>query len=88
MISDDDAARLYGINRAINEVKEALGTETNAAMDDMLWLIDKWKETQVLANRYHQALEQIDCHIRSTPYPVPHIVDTLKRTLPEYKEAK
>jgi hypothetical protein len=30
------------------------------------------------------ALREIDNHIRSTSDPIPHIVDTLKKNLPEY----
>ena len=32
-----------------------------------------------------EALRQVDTHIRATPDPVPYIVDTLKRALPEYR---
>jgi DNA repair exonuclease SbcCD ATPase subunit len=31
------------------------------------------------------ALREIDTHIRSTPDPIPYIIETLKRSLPEYK---
>jgi chromosome segregation ATPase len=34
--------------------------------------------------KYESALREIDTHIRSTPEPVPYIIETLKRTLPEY----
>jgi len=34
--------------------------------------------------RYLFALREIDVHIRSTDNPVPYIVKTLKRVLPEY----
>lgn len=86
MITDKDADRLYDIVRAIEEAKQVLGEEHNAAMDDMLWLIEKWKESRELASRYQYTLREIDTHIRSTPEPVPYIIETLKRTLPEYKE--
>lgn len=33
-----------------------------------------------------EGLREIDTHIRSTPEPVQHIVETLKRVLPEYQE--
>ena len=33
-----------------------------------------------------EALREIDTHIRSTSEPVPYIIETLKRVLPEYKE--
>lgn len=36
--------------------------------------------------RYREALEKIDTHIRSTSEPIPYIIETLKNTLPEYKE--
>lgn len=32
------------------------------------------------------ALREIDTHVRATSDPIPHIVETLKRTLPEYAE--
>lgn len=41
-------------------------------------------------DRLEYALRRIDANIRSTPDPVPYIVETLKRTLkrtlPEYEE--
>jgi hypothetical protein len=33
-----------------------------------------------------EALREIDTHIRATSEPIPHIVATLKRVLPEYAE--
>jgi len=33
-----------------------------------------------------EALRYIDTHIRSTHEPIPYIVETLKRVLPEYQE--
>ena len=38
------------------------------------------------AGFYEDALREIDMHIRSTPEPVPYIIETLKRTLPEYND--
>ncbi|MNR58348.1 hypothetical protein D3C85_1793230 [compost metagenome] len=35
---------------------------------------------------YINALREIDTHIRSTSEPVAYIIETLKNTLPEYKE--
>jgi hypothetical protein len=32
------------------------------------------------------ALREIDTHIRSDKEPIPYIIETLKKTLPEYKE--
>lgn len=32
-----------------------------------------------------EALREIDTHIRATSDPVPYIIETLKRTLPEYQ---
>jgi hypothetical protein len=37
-------------------------------------------------NIYRKALQEIDIHIRSTNDPIPYIIQTLKETLPEYKE--
>jgi predicted nucleic acid-binding Zn-ribbon protein len=34
---------------------------------------------------YEDALREIDVHIRATPEPVPYIIDTLKKVLPEYE---
>lgn len=36
--------------------------------------------------RLTEALREIDTHIRATSDPIPHIVATLKRVLPEYVE--
>jgi vacuolar-type H+-ATPase subunit I/STV1 len=33
-----------------------------------------------------EALREIDTHIRSTSEPIPYIVETLKKTLPEYED--
>lgn len=38
------------------------------------------------AEQYVEALRDIDTHIRSTPEPVPHIINTLKETLPEFND--
>lgn len=38
------------------------------------------------AKRFREALEKVDIHIRSTSDPVPYIIETLKSTLPEYKD--
>lgn len=34
---------------------------------------------------YLKVLREIDTHIRSTSEPIPHIIETLKVTLPEYQ---
>lgn len=44
--------------------------------------VEKAKQAQ----RYEKALRMIDGHIRSTKEPIPHIAETLKAVLPEYKE--
>lgn len=44
------------------------------------------EELEVESKQYRKALEKIDTHIRSTSDPAPHIIQTLKDTLPEYKE--
>lgn len=38
------------------------------------------------AERYLESLRDIETHIRSTPEPVPHIINTLKETLPEFND--
>jgi predicted nucleic acid-binding Zn-ribbon protein len=43
------------------------------------------QKAQVKVERYENALREIDTHIRSTPEPIPYIIQTLKATLPEYK---
>jgi hypothetical protein len=50
------------------------------------YLISEVKQLRVESDKYKYALQRIDCHIRSTPEPIPYIVETLKRTLNEYKE--
>lgn len=48
--------------------------------------IERAQAAEVEARRLREALEKIDIHIRSTSDPVPHIIQTLKKTLPEYKD--
>lgn len=36
-------------------------------------------------NTFINALREIDTHLRSTKDPLPYIIETLKKTLPEYK---
>ncbi|MDC0763434.1 hypothetical protein POF51_22170 [Brevibacillus sp. AG] len=43
------------------------------------------EELETESKRLREALEKVDVHIRSTSDPVPHIIQTLKNTLPEYK---
>lgn len=47
--------------------------------DDLKWLLNQ-------VEKYENALMEIDTHIRSDAYPEKYIVDTLKNTLPEYRE--
>lgn len=51
---------------------------------------DQWRvDAEVLSDesaQYLRALREIDTHIRATSDPIPHIVATLKRELPEYDE--
>lgn len=44
------------------------------------------EELEAESKRYRKALEKIDNHIRSFSEPTPHIIQTLKDTLPEYKD--
>lgn len=39
-----------------------------------------------MTKKYLEALREIDTHIRSTSAPIPHIINTLINTLPEYKQ--
>lgn len=48
--------------------------------------IDRAVSLEKEVGMLRDALEKIDIHIRSTGDPVPHIIQTLKDTLPEYKE--
>ncbi|MFY0516284.1 hypothetical protein ACOMCU_00440 [Lysinibacillus sp. UGB7] len=53
----------------------------------MLMVVDKFVYRE-LAKRHTdiiKVLRNIDNHIRSTPEPVPYIVEELKAVLPEYK---
>jgi conjugal transfer/entry exclusion protein len=43
-------------------------------------------QAQAKAEKYENALREIDTHIRSTSEPVSYIIQTLKETLPEYTE--
>jgi predicted nucleic acid-binding Zn-ribbon protein len=42
------------------------------------------QQAQAKAEKYENALREIDTHIRSTSEPVSYIIQTLKETLPEY----
>ncbi|MEK5414336.1 hypothetical protein [Paenibacillus sp. FSL L8-0708] len=44
---------------------------------------DEWAARALI---FYEALREIDTHIRATSVPIPHIVATLKRVLPEYAE--
>jgi len=44
---------------------------------------DEWAARALI---FYEALREIDTHIRATSHPIPHIVATLKRVLPEYSE--
>ena len=48
--------------------------------------VKKFLEMDEQIKRYEEALRRIDTHIRSTPNAIPYIVETLKKTLPEYKD--
>lgn len=50
------------------------------AATDAIWLIKQAEK----AEEYLEALRDIETHIRATPEPIPHIMDTLKKTLPEF----
>lgn len=61
--------------RFITEAREALP-----------YWIQRAVAAEAEAQRFRAALEKIDIHIRSTSDAVPHIIETLKRALPEYKD--
>lgn len=50
--------------------------------------LDAIKEMMIINSnlvvKYEDALREIDCHILSTTDPVQYIIETLKKTLPEY----
>ncbi|MNC70274.1 hypothetical protein D3C75_1210670 [compost metagenome] len=48
--------------------------------------MDDWRRTLTLEGSLYESLREIDTHIRATSDPIPHIVATLKRVLPEYTE--
>ena len=48
--------------------------------------IKSWEKYQQDIEELEKALREIDTHIRSTHEPIPYIVETLKRMLPEYQE--
>lgn len=49
---------------------------------------EKFQEMSDLVQKYENSLREIDNHIRATSEPIPHIIKTLKDTLPEYEELK
>lgn len=51
------------------------------SVDDLKQLIEQAEK----ADCYEESLREIDNHIRSTKWPISHIIGTLKRTLPEYE---
>jgi hypothetical protein len=53
---------------------------------DRVCVIDIINDLKSNIEFYENALREIDTHIRSTPEPVNYIINTLKRTLPEYNE--
>ncbi|NOU54939.1 hypothetical protein HN020_09275 [Brevibacillus borstelensis] len=56
------------------------------AREALPYWIDRAVSLEKEVGMLRDALEKIDIHIRSTGDPVPHIIQTLKDTLPEYKE--
>jgi vacuolar-type H+-ATPase subunit I/STV1 len=56
-------------------------------LDREYWeLLERFGQLQAKAEKYENALREIDTHIRSTSEPVSYIIQTLKETLPEYTE--
>jgi hypothetical protein len=77
MVSDSN-------NDKANEISNIPPSSLHEEIDKM---IEAEKETIFkLAGVPFEALREIDTHIRSTDNPIPHIVITLKNTLPEYQD--
>lgn len=66
----------------LKHIKEDILDDDYMTPETALWLIELAEKTET----YKEALREIDTHIRSTSKPVPHIIETLKNTLPEYRE--
>jgi septal ring factor EnvC (AmiA/AmiB activator) len=47
-------------------------------------LLIQLNEANQTINKYEESLREVDNHIRATDDPIPYIVKTLKKTLPEY----
>jgi DNA repair exonuclease SbcCD ATPase subunit len=77
----EQAEKVKQLQQEINFLKasDEYGFELNQiARRDYRKLEKKFQQAQ-------SALREIDTHIRSTPDPIPYIIETLKRSLPEYK---
>lgn len=68
------------MNGRIKEILHLSGSPTDG------YAAKRIEELEAESERYRKALEKIDIHIRSTSEPTPHIIQTLKDTLPEYKK--
>ncbi|OMD16261.1 hypothetical protein [Paenibacillus odorifer] len=68
---------------AENERLKAEGKALTLGLDSASWDNVGYTEEN---DRLLEALHEIDTHIRGTSEPIPHIVATLKRVLPEYGE--
>lgn len=73
----------YGIGYGLKEGDAQFISEAREALP---YWIDRAVSLEKEVDMLRDALEKIDIHIRSTGDPVPHIIQTLKDTLPEYKD--
>ncbi|MEH7355084.1 hypothetical protein V7150_16120 [Neobacillus drentensis] len=64
------------------EIIEKLNSEHNVECFKYMTMIGA-RNSRI--KELEEALRDIDSHIRATSEPIPYIVETLKKTLPEYK---
>jgi hypothetical protein len=75
-----DKERLAGIRNI--EVNDYHGWADGLRFEDYIWLLQQAEKVE----KYEDSLRSIDTHIRATGNPVPYIIGTLKKTLPEYMD--
>lgn len=75
-----------GINGCKSTKRVLAGeTEVTYMLVELTIQTEELKITKEDAKSYLQALRDIDTHIRSTPTPIPYIIEELKKILPEYQ---
>jgi predicted translin family RNA/ssDNA-binding protein len=91
--------KLQEIKSKIFKDKDGWNNYMNVSIEEMDWIFEQIETLQKLqkgyrdiylsANQmkreYGEALREIDKWIKSTSKPVPYILETLKKTLHEYK---